>query len=196
MRHVASVALLGGVVIACATAHLRPVEAARLQQVELSGGECSYEIVPLDVGVCAIREVDQRPGHMGQDRLVRCGETAVVCDRSLRCDCAQPRRLFDCEPERTVTIQSDGGITPVHPTHADGTPIPPLAPRQFEGRNEFGVCRFSMGAPYMGRCNIGGLIPNRTDEQLQIGLHVPFGEDRELCGVRLSCRCGEFTQRE
>ncbi|GHH02934.1 hypothetical protein GCM10012319_71470 [Comamonas sp. KCTC 72670] len=100
-----SVALFGGVVIACATAHLRPVEGARFQEVEVSGGQCAYDIVPLDIGACFIRELDLRPRRIGQDRLVRCGETAMVCEHSIRCDCAQPRRLFDCEPE----CESDAG---------------------------------------------------------------------------------------
>ncbi|GHG99893.1 hypothetical protein GCM10012319_66640 [Comamonas sp. KCTC 72670] len=48
----------------------------------------------------------------------------------------------------------------------------------------------------MGRCNVAGLIPNGNEEQLQLTLYVPFGEERELCGIRLSCRCDEFTERE
>lgn len=183
------------VVFACATARLRPVEEERFQSVELSGGACAYEVIPLDVGACSLREVEHRPGRFGQERLVRCGETATVCEQSIRCDCSQPRRLFDCEPERTVTLHSDGGVTPVFPTRADGTPLPSLGPRRFEGGNPFGTCRFAMEAPRLGRCVVGGLIPNETHEQLQLGWYVPFGEERELCGVRLSCRCSEFTER-
>ncbi|MDQ3274751.1 MAG: hypothetical protein M3Q39_06905 [Actinomycetota bacterium] len=169
----------------------------RYTTIELAdGSRCHEDVVPLNVGACFYEEMSNAPDRTGRSGLVRCGEKFEVCGRDKLCECAQPRALFDCEPERTVTIESDGGITPIHPTRGDGTVIPPLRPREFEGRNEFGTCRFSMGPPRMGRCNIGGLIPNQTEEQLQIGLYVPFEEDRELCGVRVSCRCSEFTKRE
>jgi len=199
MKWTAWMALLATAVIACATARLRPVESddKERHEVEVSGGTCSYESIPLDVGVCSVREIDGRPRRLGQNRLVRCGETVTVCERSIRCDCSQPKRLFDCEPERTVIVHSDGGLTPVYPTRADGTRIPPLKGRRFRGSNAFGDCDFSMGAPRTGSCNVGGLIPNPTNEWVVMGgLSVPFGEERELCGVRLSCRCSEFTERE
>ncbi|WP_194717561.1 hypothetical protein [Comamonas sp. JC664] len=71
-----------------------------------------------------------------------------------------------------------------------------MSHRRFKGKNESGTCRFGMLEPSMGRCNVAGLIPNGNEEQLQLTLYVPFGEERELCGIRLSCRCDEFTERE
>ncbi len=76
-------------------------------------------------------------------------------------------------------------------------PVPPLAPVRFKGTNEFGDCDFSMSPPRMGRCLVEGFIPfGDPYESWQTMLFVPFGEDRQLCGVRLSCRCSEFTERE
>jgi hypothetical protein len=197
MRVTAWIPLLAALVIACATAVLRPVEAARLHEVEVSGGGCAYEVVPLDVGVCSIREVDHRPGRLGQDSLVRCGEAAMVCERAIRCDCAQPKRLFDCEPQRTVTIDSDGGVTPVHPTGADGTPIPPLSPRRFEGSNEFGACRFSMEATNSSKSACMSRS-GRTASCVASGCRVvavssPRGSNRvPPAGARVAAACQAF----
>lgn len=181
---------------ACVTTRLRPPDGRQLNRVETSYGECRYELIPVEPGVCTLEEKDPRPGRLGQNRLMQCGEETTVCEQSVRCDCSRPKRLFDCEPERTVLIHGDGGISPVIPTRADGTPLPPLGARRFKGKNEYGDCEFSMGAPRMGHCQVGGLIPNKSEEWVATGMYVPFGEERELCGVRLSCRCEEFTERE
>ncbi|GEL74552.1 hypothetical protein [Myxococcus virescens] len=181
----------------CVATVLRPVDPTTFTSVELPDGrQCSEDVVALDLGACFYDERWRSPGEKSQSGLVRCGEMMTVCGRERACDCTRTQALFACEPDRTLRLLADGGVEPTFPMDEAQVPLPPLAPVRFKGTNEFGDCEFSLSPPRMGRCLVGGLIPSGGHEGVQTGLVVPFGEERQLCGVRLSCRCSEFTKRE
>lgn len=193
---------IGGVLVmvlvgGCVATVLRPVDLTVFTSVESpDGGQCHEDVVALDFGACLYDERRNAPGRSSQSDWVRCGEMMTVCGRERACDCTRTQALFACEPDRTLRLLADGGVEPVYPMDDEQVRLPPLAPVRFKGANEFGDCEFSMSPPRMGRCLIGGLIPNESPEGVMMGLVVPFGEERQLCGVRLSCRCSEFTKRE
>lgn len=193
---------IGGVIAlvfvgGCVATVLRPVDLTVFTRVESPDGrQCHEDVVALDFGACLYDERWSGPGRRSQGDWARCGEMMTVCGRERACDCTRTQAFFACEPDRTLRLLADGGVEPVYPMDDAQVRVPPLAPVRFKGTNEFGDCEFSMAPPRMGRCLIGGLIPNESPEGVMMGLVVPFGEERQLCGVRLSCRCSEFTERE
>ncbi|ATB50946.1 hypothetical protein [Corallococcus macrosporus] len=178
-RYIGATIILG-LVGGCVATVLRPVESTTFTRVELPDGrQCSEDVVALDVGACLYDERWWGPGGSSRSGLVRCGEMMDVCGRERACDCTRTQALFACEPDRTVRLFADGGVEPVFPMDDKQAPLPPLAPVRFLGTNEFGDCAFAMSPPMMGRCSIGGLIPSGDPyESMQIGMVVPFGEDR------------------